>query len=57
MTGALGIAICVAIFFAAMFAMLAWEMHHTPPVDQLNEAEVDQDYIDMRFEDITEGEE
>ena len=48
-------ALLVVIFFAAMFGLLAWEMHHTPPVDQLTEDEVEQDLIDERFDQLTEG--
>jgi len=49
-------ALLVVIFFAAMFGLLAWEMHHTPPVDQLTETEVEQDWVDERFAEIVEGE-
>jgi Tfp pilus assembly protein PilO len=55
MTGALGIAICVAIFYVVVAVILAYEMHHTPPVDHLTEAEVEQDVLHEQFDRITEG--
>jgi len=51
-----GFALLVGIFYVVAAVMIAAEMHAATPVDQLTEAEVEQDYIDMRFDEITGGE-